>query len=41
MIHVRCARLATRIVKNHWERTVLQKIAIDEIKDLLTLEQTQ
>ena len=41
MIHVRCARLATRTVKNHWERTVLQKIAIDEIKDLLTSEQTQ
>ena len=41
MIHVRCARLATRAVKNHWERTVLQKISLDEIKELLTQEQIQ
>ena len=34
MIHIRCARLASRVVKNHWDRTVLQKISIDEIKDL-------
>jgi hypothetical protein len=41
MIHVRCARLASRVVKNHWERTILQKISIDEIRDLLTKDQVQ
>ncbi|CAI8368995.1 MAG: Uncharacterised protein [Bacteroidetes bacterium MED-G17] len=41
MIHVRCARLATRVVRNHWERTVLQKIPIDEIRNLLTQNQIQ
>ena len=41
MIHVRCARLATRVVKNHWDRTVLQKISIDEIKDFLSQDQVQ
>ena len=41
MIHVRCARLASRVVKNHWERTILQKISIDEIRHLLTKDQVQ
>tara|TARA_B100000780_G_scaffold270576_1_gene230532 strand:+ start:391 stop:1254 length:864 start_codon:yes stop_codon:yes gene_type:complete len=41
MINVRCARLASRVVKNHWDRTVLQKISIDEIRDLLNLDQVQ
>lgn len=41
MIHVRCARLATRIVKNHWDRTILQKISIDEIRGFLTQDQVQ
>ena len=41
MIHVRCARLASRVVKNHWDRTILQKISIDEIKDFLTQDQVQ
>jgi len=41
MIHVRCARLASGVVKDHWETTVLKKIQIDEISDLLTQEQAQ
>lgn len=39
MIHVRCARLANKTVRNHWERTVLQKIPIQEISHLLTSSQ--
>ncbi len=41
MIHVRCARLARRSVKDHWDRTVLQNVPIDEIRDFLTPHQVQ
>lgn len=39
MIHIRCARLAERKVKHHWERTILQKTSLTEIKEFLTQEQ--
>ena len=36
MIHVRCARLASKKVNEHWQDTVLKNIELHTIKDLLT-----
>lgn len=41
MIHIRLASLSERMVKDHWERTVKNKVNIDEIREYLTLQQIE
>ena len=41
MIHVRCARLASKKVNEHWQDTVLKNIELNKIKDLLTSDQLE
>ena len=41
MIHVRCARLASKKVNEHWQDTVLKNIELNNIKDLLTSDQLE
>jgi len=41
MIHVRCARLASKKVNEHWQDTVLKNIELHTIKNLLTSDQLE